>query len=215
MRALILVILYAVFAITPFALQAQKVLVEGMVVYKAILTQPDGSKKEGLYTITVKNKQVRKELKIGDEFSNVQLIDNSDKAYNLRTVNGKDLAIEMTIEDITDKRRKFYDAAIRLSDEHREIAGYDALKASFSYKDGTTATVYYTKDWKPEMPYTFERFHDLEGFPLAFDYKNEQGVVITFEAIALNEDVVETAWFKVPAGYKVITSEEYKHLKSK
>jgi len=50
--------------------------------------------------------------------------------------------------------------------------------------------------------------------PLAFDYKNDQGVVINFEATNIDENVVENAKFKVPAGYKIISNEEYKSMRS-
>lgn len=194
---------------------AQKVLVEGTVVYKATLNNPDGSSKDGTYTITVKNKQVRKDLKIGNDFNNVTVLDEQGKSYILRSVNEKNFAVEMTGADFTQRNEKYYGAEVKEESDKRQIAGLQAQKATVKYKDGSSTVVYFTRDWISEMPYTFERFRGLKGFPLAFDYKNDQGAVIKFEAISFTESVVENTNFKVPAGYTLISNEEYRRLKTK
>ena len=216
MRALLLKVVFAgILFFIPLCLFAQKTLVEGTVVYKAVVNNPDGSRKEGSYVISLKNKQVRKELKIGKDFENVMILDNTDKAYSLKSVNEKNFAVEMSREDFAKKNDKYYGPVIKDAGETKTIAGKQAQKAVVTYKDGTSVNIYYTKDWLPELPHTFERFQGLNGFPLAFEYKNEQGGIINFEAIKLDEDVVESAQFKVPVNYKVISNEEYRQIRSK
>ena len=199
----------------PFISNAQKVLGEGTVVYKAVLTKPDGSRKEGTYTITVKNKQVRKDLKIGSDFENVQIFDNTEKAYILRSMNDKNFAVEMSMADLLKKNERYYDPEIKDAAESKNIAGMKAQKAVITYKDGSTAELFYTKEWKADIPFAFERYRGLNGFPVAFDYKNDQGAVINFEVLTLDENVVESSNFKIPNGYKVISGEEYKKLQTK
>lgn len=199
----------------PFSLLAQKTLVEGTVVYRAVVNNPDGSRLEGAYIISLKNKQVRKELKIGNDFENVMILDNSDKAYSLKSLNEKNFAVEVSREDFEKRNAKYYGPVIKDAGETKTIAGQVARKATVIYKDGTSVNIYYTKEWVPELPYTFERLQGLNGFPLAFEYKNEQGGIINFEAIKLNEDVVESSKFTVPANYKIISNEEYRQIRSK
>ncbi|MBL7719281.1 MAG: hypothetical protein JNL72_10635 [Flavipsychrobacter sp.] len=194
---------------------AQKALVEGTVTYKAILTRPDGSVKEGTYVIAVKNKNVRKELKIGSDFENVTLLDDTGNGYMLRSVGAKNLAVETTPEDFKRRNERYQGATTKELADRKTIAGLEARKAIITYRDGSTVNLFYTDSWVPEGPVAFERFNGIKGFPLAFDYTNEQGAVITFEATSFNQDVVESARFKVPAGYKVISSAEFQQLKAK
>lgn len=194
---------------------AQKKLVEGSITYKATMKNPDGTTKDGTYIISVKNKQVRKEMKIGSDFENVVVVDNTGKMYSLKSMDGRNFAVEMSPEDYAKGNAKYAGMSVKDVGEKRVISGQQTQKATVLYKDGNSADVYYTKDWIVDAPYLFERFDGLEGLPMAFDYKNEQGAIINFEAVKLDEDVVENAKFKVPAGYKVISNEEYRKLRSK
>lgn len=187
---------------------AQKKLVEGSVTYRATMKSPDGTTKEGAYTVSVKNKQLRKEIKIGSDFENVVIVDNTDKMYSLRSMDGRNFAVEMSPADYEKKNERYAGSTIKEANDKKVISGQNAQKAVVSYKDGTTADVYYTKDWVIDVPFLFERFQGLQGLPLSFDYKNEQGVIIVFEAVKLDQEVVENSKFKVPAGYKVISNEE-------
>lgn len=194
---------------------AQKKLVEGSITYKATMKNSDGTAKEGTYIISVKNKQVRKEIRIGGDFENVVVVDNSGKIYSLKSMDGRNFAVEMTPDDYEKRNAKYTGGTVKDAGQTKIISGQNAQKATISYKDGNTADLFYTKDWLIEAPYLFERFQGLEGVPLAFDYKNDQGVVITFEAVKMDEDIVENSKFKVPAGYKMISNEEYRNLRSK
>lgn len=194
---------------------AQKKLVEGSVTYRATMKGPDGATKEGTYTVSVKNKQLRKEIKIGSDFENVVIVDNTDKMYSLRSMDGRNFAVEMSPTDYEKRNAKYAGSTIKEVGDKRVISGQNAQKAVVSYKDGSAVDVYYTKEWVIDVPFLFERFQGLNGLPLSFDYKNEQGVVIVFEAVKLDEDVVENSKFRVPAGYKVISNDEYLKLRSK
>jgi hypothetical protein len=205
----------ALLLVSAFPAFSQKKLVEGSITYKATMKNIDGTTKEGTYIVYVKNKQIRKEIKIGTDFENVVICDNTDKLYSLKSMDGRNFAVEMTPEDYQKRNEKYTAPVIKDGGENRVISGQKTQKATVSYKDGNSTNVFYTKDWITDAPYLFERFQGLEGLPLAFDYKNEQGAVINFEAIKFDEEVVENSKFKVPAGYKVISNDEYRKLRSK
>ncbi len=215
MNTLIKTLLTGICLLGPFLTTAQKKLVEGSVTYKAVMNNADGTTKEGVYIVSVKNKQVRKELRLGTDFENVIIFDNTDKLYTLKSVKEKNFAVEMSPEDYNKRNEKYAGASVKKTDETKTIAGFKALSALMSYKDGNSVKVFYTPDWTTDVPYLFERFDLLNGLPLAFDYKNDQGAVINFEAINIDESVVENSKFKVPAGYKIISNEEYKSMRSK
>jgi hypothetical protein len=107
------VFLTIIVLVVAFGARGQKVLAEGTVVYKATLTKPDGSRKEGTYTITVKNKQVRKDLKLGPDFENIQIFDNTERAYILRSMNDKNFAVEMSMADLLKKNELYYAPTIK------------------------------------------------------------------------------------------------------
>lgn len=202
-------LLLVIFALPAFA---QKSLVEGVVTYNAVTTNPEGVKSSGVYSVTVKNQQVRKDLKLANS-ENAWIVDNSDVVYTLRSSGDKKYAVEVKKADFNKRHEKYADPVIKDADEHKMIAGLKAEKAIVTYKDGSSVTVYYTKEWLPDAEYTFERFRGLKGFPLAFEYKNSKGITTYFEATSLQARPVESTNFKVPAAYKIISNEEYKQLK--
>lgn len=215
MNTLIKILSIGICLLSPFLSSAQTKLVEGSITYKAVLNNPDGTAKEGVYIVSVKNNQVRKELRIGAEFENVIIFDNTEKLYTLKSVKEKNFAVEMSTDDYRKRNEKYEGATIKDSKDTKTIAGINARSATMSYKDGSSVKVFYTTDWVTEAPFVFERFEQLNGLPLAFDYKNDQGVVINFEAVKIDEGVVEDAKFKIPAGYKIISNEEYKSMRSR
>lgn len=215
MNILIRSLLIGACLLSPLLSAAQKKLVEGSVNYKVVVNNPDGSTKQGAYIVSVKYKQVRKELKLGTDFENILILDNTGKLYTLKSVKEKNFAVEMNVADYSKRNEKYEDATIKKTGDTKTIAGIKAQSAIISYKDGSDTKVYYTTEWTTDAPLLFERFERLNGLPLAFDYKSDQGVVMNFEATNIDESVVENSKFKVPAGYKIISNEEYKDIRSK
>src|SRR5262249_51378856 len=94
--------------------------------------------------------------------------------------------------------------------ETKTIAGYPCVKAIATMKDGSTFSVYYTKEIIPENPDYNMQFRNLDGLPL--EYELTQGklkIKYTVSKIVMNP--VPASKFDIPkSGYRELTYEESK-----
>lgn len=194
--------------------RAQKPFTEGTLVYKVSLTSADNKSVSGTYTFFIKGNQVRKEIRLNNGYQDVVLLNcGSNKVYSLQNKNGKRYAIELSMQEMLKRQEKFDGFTLKNETaDTKKIAGYPVYKANVSYSDGTSPEVYYTKEWHPTQPITFERFPNASFLPVYFSYTNEQGMVMTFEAEKIEPGPIENSMFRVPADYKMISYKEYKEL---
>ena len=193
---------------------AQKPFTEGTIVYKVILESADQKIFTGTYTFTFKGVHIRKELKLDNGYQDIELFDCGDNlVYSLQNMNGKKYAIQLSMSDMIKAQEKF--SGFRINNEEgnsRNIAGLAVYKGNLNYKDGTGTEIYYTKEWRPLQPISFERFPDAKFLPLNYSYKNESGMSMKFEAEKVAASPVESSVFRIPPDYKMISNEEYKKM---
>lgn len=192
---------------------AQKPFVEGVIVYKVTLSSPDRKQFKGTYTFTFKETQIRKELKLDNGYQDIELINvGANTVYSLMSSNGKKYAIQLNMSDISKAQERFAGYTMSNEQSNGNVAGCLAHKASLSYRDGSVSEVYYTRDWRPTQSITFERFPDAKFLPLNYSYKDTNGITMHFEADKVSAGPVESALFRIPADYKMISNEEYKQM---
>lgn len=195
--------------------RAQKPFSEGIIVYQVQLSSPDNKVYKGTLTFTFKNGQVRKDLKLDNGFADITLINaNKGTIYTLQERNGRKYAIQLSIEDDVEKKQKRF-KGYTVANERRymeQVAGQNAYSGTVVYKDSSLTEVVYNKDWKPEVPYTWNRFPDAQFIPLRFAYKDDNGIQMTFAASKMEESPIQTSVFAIPADYKMISNEEYRQL---
>ena len=195
-------------------LAAQAPFTEGTLDYKVKLRSADGKVYKGHYKFTFKGPHVKKELNLDNGFEDVVLIDcGTGSVHSLQNRNGKKYAIQLKMDDITKVQQPF--TAFTLSspnEESKTIAGYAAVKGKVTYKDGSSADIYYSKEWYPLQAITFERFPAARFLPLYFAYIDEHGIAMEFDADKLEMGPQENAVFRIPADYKMISNDEYKQL---
>jgi hypothetical protein len=194
---------------------AQKPFTEGTIIYKVKLLSTDNNEIDGTYTFTFKGDNIRKELKLNNGYEDVVLINaNAGTIYSLQSQAGKKYAIELNMADVR-KAQERYAGFIMLNEEssRKNIAGCNSIyKGNISYKDGSSAEVYYTKEWFPSQSFTFDRFPSARFFPMTFTYKDENNITMRFEATQFLPGPVESGIFRIPADYKMISNTEYKQL---
>lgn len=193
---------------------AQKPFTEGTAIYK-IKFEPPGQKEiTGLYTFTIKSSQIRKELKLNNGYQDIVLIDcGANKVHSLQNREGKKYAIELNMDELKKNAERYGGYSVANEESRKKnIAGYAAYSGNVHYKDGSGMEVYYTKEWFPSLALTFERFPDAHFFPLFFTYKDENGVIMTFEAEKISAMPVENSAFRIPPDYKMISYQEYKQM---
>ena len=109
-----------------------------------------------------------------------------------------------------ESNKKYEGVTFTYHEEYKTIAGYNAQKATGKLADGTTFTVYYTKELVP-VNKDFQYLNkNLPG--LALQYEAKMGnLMVTYTVSSVNFNPVPQAKFDLPkSGYRVMSYEESK-----
>ena len=128
----------------------------------------------------------------------------------LRDFGSQKLLIRLTRDNWTDKNRKYEGITFKNTGETKKIAGYTCEKAEARLKDGTTFTVYYTREVVIENVEYDPQFRSLPG--LALEYESQVGnLKVKYTASRVSFDPVPMQKFEGPkagSGYREMTYEE-------
>ncbi len=195
--------------------KAQQQFVEGRIKYAVSIGPVSDSagftEHAGTYTLIIKGNQVRKELVMNSGYQNILLVNNNaGSAYSLVSNGGQHYAIQLTVQDLKERQKRYEGFNQKNLPGNMTIAGWPAEKSLITYKDGSASSLYYTSSWQVSDPGVFDRFPGIKDVPLSFEYRNEEGITMHFQAETLEAVPVESASFRVPADYKIISNAEYK-----
>lgn len=128
----------------------------------------------------------------------------------LREFGSQRLLIKMNQANWDDKNSKYEGIVFKPTGERKTIAGYDCEKADARLKDGTTFTVFYTRQLVPENSFYEPQFSELPG--MAMEYESRQGdLTIRYSASRVSFDPVPMQRFEIPkTGYRELSYEESK-----
>jgi GLPGLI family protein len=126
----------------------------------------------------------------------------------LRDFGTQKLLIKMNRSNWSDKNKKYNGIIFKPTGETKNIAGYKCEKAEALMKDGTSFTVYFTREIVPENSEYDAQFKNLPGFPL--EYESNQGTLkIKYTASKISFDPVPVSRFEIPkSGYREMTYDE-------
>ena len=198
--------------------KAQQAFVEGTIVYAVSIGPVTGNagftEHAGTYTLTVKGATLRKELQMNSGYQNV-LIENRNTGtlYSLRPAAGQNYAIQISPQDIAEKMKPYEGFSQKEEEGTMTIAGQPCRKVTIQYKDGNTSSMYYTTAWTTSDAALFERFPGIKYIPLSFEYRNDEAITMHFAAEKIEAKPVESALFRVPPDYKIISNAEYKAMR--
>lgn len=203
-------------AITPA--KAQQPFVEGVIVYSVSIGPVIGSsgftEHAGTYTLTIKGASIRKELRMNSGYQNVIIENNNTgSVYSLQLAAGQNYAIQLKAQDVEEKMKPYEGFSQKDEEGSMTIAGQPCRKATIHYKDGSASSLYYTTAWINPGVSLFERFPGIKYIPLSFEYRNDEGITMHFAAEKLEPKPVESALFRVPPDYKIISNAEYKAMR--
>jgi GLPGLI family protein len=122
--------------------------------------------------------------------------------------------IQMTPENWRQSNKKYEGVTFTYKDEYKTIANYKSQKAIGTLADGTSFTVYFTRDLLP-VNKDFQYLNkNLPG--LAMQYEATMGkMMVTYTVSTINLNPVPQAKLDIPkTGYRVMTYEESKGLES-
>lgn len=200
--------------------QAQKILSEGTIVYD--ITVQTGSKEPQLAdmfdgaktTVYLKGSQSRTEM-VSPLGTTTTILDaKNNTGVILKEYGSQKLLIKMSKQDWEDVNKKYAGIAFTVGNETKNIAGYECQKAVAKLKDGSTFTVYFTKELVTENKDYDYQFKTLPGLPL--EYESSMGnLKVKYTASKIAFDPVPVQKFVVPVtGYRQLTYQESKALKS-
>lgn len=194
---------------------AQNTFEEGVILYDVTVYDEAHSevRQSGTYTVSIKGSYIRKDLELFDGYESIILL-NSRKhtIYALKNDNQNKFAIQLSYEDYAKEHEQYDAGRVAVESEQKTISGINAKKAYIQYRNGTSATLYFTGEWRIEQKFAFERFNALGYVPVSFEYKNNEGTVMYFKIKSIEQGPVATSIFHVPADYKIISSAEYKEM---
>jgi GLPGLI family protein len=116
--------------------------------------------------------------------------------------------ITMTPDNWKEANKKYEGIVFKYEEEYKTIADYKCQKTVGTMKDGTTITVYFTKDLvanNREFEYAYK---SLPG--LAMEYETIIGSLkVTYTVSKVNFSIVPATKFELPkSGFRVMTYEE-------
>jgi GLPGLI family protein len=198
--------------------RAQKKVAELTLVYDASISSGDNQPKladafdGATTTVYIKGTLSRSEM-VSALASFTAIHDSkTGNAVVLQEISGQKLLIRMTGDNWKEKNKRYDGIKFTNTSETKTIAGYKCSKAVASMKDGSSFTVFYTKEIMPENSEYNLQFKNLDGLPL--EYELVQGnLKIKYTVSKINMNPVPASKFDIPkTGYRELTYEESRKL---
>lgn len=214
-KSLLFSVLFAAFAVTALG---QRKVAEMTLVYDAVVSTGSADPKladafDGATTTVYISGPLSRSEMVSALFTSTTIHDaKTGTAVVLREVSGQKLLIRLTPADWTDKNRRYNGISFTNTDETKVIAGYNTTKAIAKTADGSTFTVYYTRDIVPENKEYDYQFRSLPGLPL--EYELVRGNLrIKYTVSQINLNPVPASRFDIPkTGYREMTYQESKKM---
>ncbi|MCD4729092.1 MAG: DUF4412 domain-containing protein [Bacteroidales bacterium] len=165
----------------------------------------------------IKGEKSRTEISMGMG-STIVVFNGEDKTgFILMDIMGQKYAMSMTADELEEEIEDGADVDIEVTDETKEIAGYNCKKAIVKLKDkgaddGAKLIVYFTDELGSGMlNYNNSMFKDIEGVMLEYSMK-ENDMDMTFTAISVTKKKVSDDEFVIPEGYNIMTMSEFENM---
>lgn len=195
-------------------LSAQRKLTEATISYDIVINNSDKAPRAAdlldgaTSVIYLKGTSSRSEM-ISSLGTQATIIDGkSGDVTVLKDYGEQKYMIKMTRENWKESNKKYEGTSFEYLEEYKTIYGYKSQKAIGKMSDGTTFTVYFTKDLLPvnkDFQYLNKK---LPGLAMQFE-ASMGNLVVTYTVSAINFNPVPLTKFDLPrSGYRVMTYEE-------
>ncbi len=188
---------------------AQKVLSEAVVNYNMHLEDATDASIENAFnnatlTLYIKGAMVRTDFKSNMVNQSIIFNGKNTVATILKEMGNNKFMISLTQNDWIDFNKKYDDVKFVVSNETKNILGYECKKATATLKDQSTFTVYFTNALiMPNKEYN-RQFKGLEGFPLEYE-SSIQNWKVKYTVVNIGFNLVSTNKFDLPTtGYRVL-----------
>ena len=199
---------------SPILLSAQKKLTEATITYDIVINTDNKTPQaadllDGAVSIIyLKGNSSRSEM-VSSVGTQSTIVDGkSGDVTVLKEYGEQRFMIKMTADNWKTSNKKYEGVTFTYEEDYKTIAGYNCQKAVGKLTDGTTFTVYFTKDLVP-VNKDFQYLNkNLPG--LAMQYEAVMGrQKVTYTVSSVNFNLVPASKFDLPkSGYRVMTYEE-------
>jgi hypothetical protein len=191
---------------------------DGVITYK--ITYPDSKYSEAqlnmfpkVMTVSVKGTKARTEMNVGGG-TTVEILDYVAKTkVALINMMGQKFAIKQTKEEIEKDNADQPKGTVTVTNETKNIAGYNCKKAIVTADDDgvkTTFEVWFTEELgAKDANFDNPLYKDINGVMLEFILKTPQ-VTMKFVASSVEKKSVSDKDFEIPADFTLTTQEELK-----
>jgi GLPGLI family protein len=204
------------FLSSAFLVNAQKRLTEATISYDIVINTNNAKPQAAdlldgaTSVIYLKGNSSRSEM-ISSLGTQSTVIDGkTGKVTILKDYGEQKYMISMTPANWKESNKKYEGITFSYVEEFKTIAGYNTQKAIGKLVDGTTFTVYFTRDLIP-VNRDFQYLNkNLPGLAMQYE-ATMNNMVVTYTVSSINLNPVPAAKFDLPkSGYRVMTYEESK-----
>ena len=201
-----------------FSLHAQNTLQEATLIYDIEITAPNDAAAKKLLDGSALRVYIKGEKTRTDVISSVGI---ETAIYNNRTnvgailkeYSGQKIIIHLNKEYWMDKSKMFRGLKFTMTDEARQINGFQCKKAYSTLEDGDRLEVYYTSDVLLANKDYNNSFYALPGTPVQYEIKSGS-MVFKYILQRINYDLVPFSTFDIPKqGYRVLQYEDAAQLR--
>jgi len=157
-------------------------------------------------TLYVKGKMSRTDL-VSQNYKQSIIYNNTNGiAVVLKEVGEEKYMSTLSADKWKKENKRFEGLKLTPANETKTILGYQCKKLIATLKDGTSYSMYYTKDIVPSATENPYQFKDVPGFVLEYEtfYANSSSR-ITYTATVINFNPVPASKFEIPsAGYRIL-----------
>lgn len=190
---------------------------EGKITYE--ITYPESSIPEAQQqqlpsnlTLYIKDNKVKTEMITG-MFTRKTIKDaEQQKATTLLEIMGQKYAIEQTKEDIQEQIKEQGNPEVQVTDETKEIAGYECKKAVVTSEDGEKQDVFFSPEiGSSELNFDSPAYKQINGIPLDYQMKTNM-FTMKLTATEIETKKIKDESFAIPDDYKKVTQEELQNM---
>lgn len=206
-------------ALVTLKVSAQKRITEGTISYDIVVNTGDNkptlaSMFDGATSIVyLKGNMSRSEMisSLGTQATIVN--GKTGEVVVLKEYGAQKYMINMSSTEWKDANKKYEGVTYTFLDEYKDIAGYKSQKAIGKFADGTSFTVFFTRDLVADNREFEYAYKTLPG--LAMEYETNVGSMkVTYTVAKISFNPVPITKFELPkSGYRVMTYQESKNAK--
>ncbi|MGC4234838.1 MAG: GLPGLI family protein [Niabella sp.] len=219
MKSRLLILLFLV--LTSMFSFAQKKLTEATIYYDIVVNTDNATPKVGdmldgsTNIIYVKGNLSKSEF-ISSIGSQSTIYDAKEgTAVNIKDYGNKKYLITYSAAEWKASNKRYEGVSYKIENEFKKIAGYNCQKAVGKLSDGTTFTVFFTKELIPVNTGFQSINKGLPGFAMQYDASRGNDKV-TYTVSNIEFSVVPLAKFDIPkTGYRVMTYTEFSRQNTK